>query len=159
MRVVVLHPTSEHVDSALYWTARVYERLNRLHDALSAVAEQVEETGVPDGLQRDFEAFQEAWEELRVKFGVPIAAGGGRGRGGFGGRGGGSPANVLARVGQLKGEILSFWEPPSDALMGRYYRVRPELEGALVEAEGFLVRAQALADRLDDEGISLTVPR
>jgi len=133
--------------------------LNTLHESITAAAEQIEGEDVSQGLKTAFDDFQEAWDELRVKFGVPIAAGGGRGRGGFGGRGGGNPADVLGRVDQLKGEILSFWEAPSDALVERYYRVRPELEAALVDAGGMLERARAMSERLDDEGITMEVPR
>ena len=103
--------------------------------------------------------FEEAWDELRVQFGVPMAAGGG-GRGGFGrGRGGGgNPANVLARAGALKGTILSFWEAPSAALIGQYYDVKPALEGAIADAEAMLLRAEALSEMLDGEGITMEVP-
>ncbi len=132
--------------------------LDELHDAVTAAAEEVEAEDVPDGLRSDFEDFREAWDALRVKFGVPIVTGGGRGRGGFGGRGGTNRENVLARVGGLRGEILAFWEEPSDALLGRSYRVRPELEGAIAEATQMLARARALSERLDDEGITMTVP-
>jgi photosystem II stability/assembly factor-like uncharacterized protein len=131
--------------------------LNTLHEAVTAAGDQIEEEDVTGALRSEFEAFHEAWDVLRVKFGVPIAAGGGRGRGR--GRGGGNPANVLGRVDQLRGEILSFWEAPSEALVDRYYRVRPELEAAIEEAREMLARARALSERLDDEGIAMEVPR
>ena len=136
-------------------------RLHSLHGAITSAAEEMAEEDVAADLRRDFDAFQEAWESLRVKFGVPIAQGGGRGGrgGGGGGRGGGAAAaSVLASVAQLKGEILSFSEPPSEALVARYWRVRPEMESALSEATAMLERARALSQRLSSAGVSMQVP-
>jgi hypothetical protein len=139
--------------------ARMAATLNTLHEAVNSAAGQIEEEGVPGPLERDFQTFREAWDDLRVRFGVPAPAGGGRGGGGgFGGRGGADPADVLARVDQLKGELVAFWEEPSDALLDRYYRVRPEMETALDEAEAMVERARALSERLDDEGVEMRVP-
>lgn len=127
--------------------------LGALHDEVTAVVAQLEGEDVAADLQGDFESFQEAWDELRVKFGVPRQQGGRR----FGG-GGANPANVFGHVSGLKDEILSFWEPPSDALIDRYYAAKPALEYAMVEAEEMLERARAIAERLDDAGISMNVP-
>ena len=80
-------------------------------------------------LEAAFGGFQEAWDEVRVKFGVPRQQGGRR----FGG-GQANPADVFGQVRGLKGEILAFWEPPSDALITRYYAAKPALEAAMVEA-------------------------
>ena len=134
--------------------------LNKLHPQVTAASEELEGQGeASESVKAVFEAFEEAWDELRVKFGVPIPVGG-RGRGGFGrGRGAGSnPANVLARAGALKGSILSFWEAPSAVLVGQYYEVKPALEGAIAEAEAILLRARALSETLDREGITMEVP-
>ena len=134
--------------------------LNTLHEQVTAAAEELEgQNETPANVKADFDAFKEAWDELRAKFGVPTGGGGG-GRGGFGrGRGGGgNRGNVLARVGALKGSILSFWEAPSAALVGQYYEVKPALEAAIAEAEAMLERARVLAETLDDEGITMVVP-
>ena len=132
--------------------------LNALHIGLTAAAEELSgRDDAPAGVKAELDAYMEAWDEVRTKFGVPVAAGGG-GRGGGGG-GGGSPSNVLARAGALKGNILSFWEPPSAALVGQYYEVKPALEAAIAEATEMLERARVLSAILDDEGISLEVPR
>jgi hypothetical protein len=134
--------------------------LNTLHGQVTAASGELDgKDDASESVKAVFEAFEEAWDELRVQFGVPMAAGGG-GRGGFGrGRGGGgNPANVLARAGALKGTILSFWEAPSAALIGQYYDVKPALEGAIADAEAMLLRAEALSEMLDGEGITMEVP-
>jgi hypothetical protein len=134
--------------------------LNTLHAQVTAASDSLNgQNDASETVKAVFEAFEEAWDELRVKFGVPMAAGGG-GRGGFGrGRGGGgNPANVLARTGALKSTILSFWEAPSAALIGQYYDVKPALEGAIADAEAMLLRAEALSEMLDGEGITMEVP-
>ena len=66
--------------------------------------------------------------------------------------------NVFAQVSGLKDELLSFWEPPSDALIARYYGAKPALEAALSEAGRVLAKARGLAERLEDAGISMNVP-
>jgi photosystem II stability/assembly factor-like uncharacterized protein len=112
---------------------------------------------VPAEVKEDFTSFQEAFDELRVKFGVPIPAGGG-GRRGFGRRGGGDPANVLARIGSLKSSISSFWEAPSHALVNQFYEAGPLLATAMGEAEESLEWARALAATLGEYDMTLTVP-
>ncbi|MDE3014458.1 MAG: glycosyl hydrolase [Gemmatimonadota bacterium] len=127
--------------------------LGDLHDEVTAVAEQVESTDVAADLERDFDSFRDDWDALRVKFGVPARQGGRR----FG-RAPAGPENVFAQVSGLKDEVLSFWEPPSDALIARYYGAKPALEAALSEAGLVLANARGLAERLDDVGISMNVP-
>ena len=73
-------------------------------------------------------------------------------------RGGGDPANVLARIGSLKSSISSFWEAPSSALVTQFYEVGPLLDTAMGEAEEFLDRARSLAATLEEYDITLTVP-
>jgi len=125
--------------------------LTTLHEQVTAAAEEIEaQNGLPAGVSAQFAAFEDAWDELRVKFGVS-AGGGGRG-------GGGNRANVLARVGQVKGSILAFWEAPSEALVGQYYEVKPALEAAISEAEGMLAWARTLSETLDEAGITMEVP-
>jgi hypothetical protein len=95
-----------------------------------------------------------------VKFGVPIAAAGGGRGGGGGGRGGGAgePANVLARVAGLKGQVLAFWEMPSDALLRQINEVKPALDSAIREAQALLTRASTVSQALRPYNITLTIP-
>jgi len=115
-------------------------------------------SNVPADVKADFTSFNEAFDSLRVKFGVPLPAAGGGGRGGFGGRGGGNPANVLARTSAVKSSIMSVWEAPSGALVSQFYEVRPLLDAAIVDAGDLLDRARALATTLARYDITLTVP-
>lgn len=131
----------------------VADQLSTLHDEVTAAAERIEGSEVPAALSRDFQAFHDAWDEFRVTFGVGPSEGGGNRF-----RRAANPADVLARVSGLKDEILAFWEPPSDALVGRYYDAKPAMGAALAEAGRMLEQARALAARLDDEGISMAVP-
>jgi hypothetical protein len=112
---------------------------------------------VPAEVKEEFTAFHEAFDEIRVKFGVPLPAAG-SGRGGFRGRRGADPANVLARISTLKSSISSFWEAPSSALMGQSDEAGPLLETAMGEAEELLNRARGLAATLGEYDITLTVP-
>jgi photosystem II stability/assembly factor-like uncharacterized protein len=131
--------------------------LNALHAQITDVQGKVGGTNAPADVKSQWEAFHREYEAVRVKFGVPIAAGGG-GRGG--GRGGGAaePANVLARTGAVKGSILSFWEAPSEALVRQYNEVKAELPRAISEAEAFLAKAPAMSQRLQPYNLSLSVP-
>ena len=65
---------------------------------------------------------------------------------------------ACGQVSGLKDEILSFWEPPSDALISRYYRVKPALEAAIAEAVEVLASARTMAGQLDGIGVSMSVP-
>jgi hypothetical protein len=130
-------------------------------DALYAQVQEIADTvgtmgDVPEAVKADVTGFQEAFDELRVKFGVPLPrSGAGRS---FRRRGGGDPANVLARTSALKGSIMSFWEVPSDALVTQSFEVRPLLESAIDEAGAFLDRARMLSETLEEYNLALTVP-
>ncbi len=118
---------------------------------------------VPADVKAQFEALNKELEAVRVKFGVPIpqaGAGGGRGgRGGFGGGGGGgNDDNVVARVGQVKNQVMAFSELPSDALMRQYTSVRAELPRAVTEANNMLMKAMSVGQSLKQYGVALTVP-
>jgi hypothetical protein len=131
--------------------------LNLLHADLEAVADTIGDMDdVPDDVKADFTEFREAFDEVRVKFGVPMSGGGGRsfGRGG----GGGSPANVLGRTSTLKSTIMSIWEVPSDALVDQYYEVSPLLDAAIGEAQESLEQARLLAAKLERYDLTLTLP-
>jgi photosystem II stability/assembly factor-like uncharacterized protein len=130
-------------------------RLTRLYRAMEAAAEQMEEESVSGNVEDDFEEFQAAFDELRVKFGVPLGGGGGRG---FGGGGGGGGDNALGEVGGIAGEISSFWETPSDALVERYYAAKASLSAAMEEVEPFMERARVLSAALAEDGVTMEVP-
>jgi hypothetical protein len=129
--------------------------LNVLYADLEAVADTIGDMdNVPGDVKADFTGFQEAFDAVRVKFGVPMAGGGG----GFGRRGGGDPANVLGRVSSVKSGIMSIWEVPSDALVNQYYEASPLLDAAIGEAEEALEQARLLAAKLEDFDLTLTLP-
>jgi hypothetical protein len=129
--------------------------LNVLFADLEAVADTIGDMdNVPGDVKEDLTGFQEAFDEVRVKFGVPMAGGGG----GFGRRGGGDPANVLGRVASVKSSIMSIWEVPSDALVNQYYEVSPLLDAAIGEAQESLEQARLLAAKLEDYDLTLTLP-
>jgi len=102
---------------------------------------------VPGSVEDDFEQFQEDFEAFRGKFGVPL------GQRRFGG-----DDNALGTVAQVKGSISSFWETPSDALVGAYYDAKAGMVAARGEAEDIMARARALSAALGESGIELEVP-
>jgi hypothetical protein len=105
-------------------------------------------------VKSDLTEFREAFDEVRVKFGVPMSGGGGRSFG----RGGGNPANALGRTSTLKNAIMSFWEVPSDALVNQFYEVSPLLDAAIGEAQESLDEARLLAAKLERYDLTLTLP-
>ncbi len=151
-------------DEMLIGLHELQRRGTEMAGMLDGVYSQVQEISgtigdndeVPANVKADFTSFQEALDELRVKFGVPLSAGGG-GRRGFG-RGGGDPANVLARTSSLKSNIMSIWESPSAALVSQFYEVRPLLDAAMVDAEDLLAQARTLSATLGQYDVTLTVP-
>ncbi len=182
--VVETKPLRVVADAAVQMTdaqrRRHFEVANDLHElqrrgtamtaALDPFNTQMTETAeklggmenVPADVKAQFDALNKELEAVRVKFGVPIpqAGGGGRGgRGGFGGfGGGGNDENVVARVGQVKNQVMAFMEPPSDYLMRQYNAVRAELPRAMNEANNLLVKAMSVGQALKPYGIALTVP-
>jgi hypothetical protein len=120
-------------------------------------------TNVPADVKAQFAAVQKEWDTVRVKFGVPPGVGGGQGGqgGGGGGRGGGAPVNtadIVGRTGNVKGQIMTFYDLPSASLMTQYSDVRLALPKAIVELNAFLAKAAALSQALAKHGVTLTVP-
>jgi len=138
--------------------------LNQLYPQMTDIAGKIQGMGnVPAPVKAQFDAANKDFEGIRAKFGVPPQpAGAGGGRGGGGGFGGGGaapdPANVLARAGAVKGQMLSFQDTPSDTLMRQYTDVKQQLPRAITDANAFLVRAMTLSQALKAHGIALTVP-
>jgi hypothetical protein len=84
------------------------------------------------------------------------APGAGQG-GGFGG-GAADPQNLPARAGALKGQIMSFWELPSDTLMKQYADVKLALPKAIADTNAFLLKAMTMSQSLKKYDVALTVP-
>ena len=74
---------------------------------------------------------------------------------GFGGGGGGG---LVSRAGTLKGQIMSFWELPSDTLLKQYNELKLAFPKAILEANAFLAKGMAMSDSLKKYGIDLNVP-
>jgi len=112
---------------------------------------------VPANVKTQFQALNTAYEAVRVKFGVPVTAGGG-GRGGFG-RGGGAGNNALAQVALAKGQIMNVWEAPSTAVSRQAASARTALTNAISEANRVLSQARSLAPTLGRHNLTLNVPQ
>jgi hypothetical protein len=154
----------------------VATKLQTVFDQMAGVAAKVKEsTTVPAAVKLQFETFNKEFDALRVKFGVPVVAGGGgggRGGGGGGGRGGGGAAgaaagtepavdptlDLLGRTGDVKNAISGIWEWPSESLMKEYSAVKLGLPKAITEANGWLVRAMTMSQTLRKYDITLNVP-
>ena len=145
--------------------AEAMAALQQLHPQMEQVGQQIGSASVPAAVKTQFDAVKKEFDAVRVKFGVPMpvagAGGGGRGGGGGGGRGGGGgadPANVFARAGDVKNQVMGIWETPSDYNMRRYTDVKTALPRAVTEANALLVRAMALSQALKAHNITLNVP-
>jgi len=142
----------------------VASALNQLYPQMTDIAGKIQGmSNVPAAVKAQFDAANKEFEAVRVKFGVPPqAGGGGGGRGGGGGFGGGgaaaNPADLLARAGGVKGQMLSFQDTPSDSLLRQYNDVRLQLPRAITDANGFLIKAMTLSQALKPLGVALIVP-
>ncbi len=72
--------------------------------------------------------------------------------------GGGRNQGLVGQAGALKGQIMSFYELPSDALMKQYNDIKLALPKALIEANAFLAKGTAISDALKKHDITLNVP-
>ena len=144
-----LHELQRRGEAAAAAMEPFYQQMSQIAAALPS------KTDVPAGVKSQFDALEQQFDAVRVKFGVPAPAGGGRGRG----RGAAAdPANLVARVGALKGEVLAFWEPPSDTLMKRYGELKDALPKAIDELNRVYTSATPVALALGAHGLSLKVP-
>ena len=139
--------------------------LNTLYTQMTDIAGKIGGmTNVPAAVKAQFDAANKEFDAIRVKFGVPPAAGaGGGGRGGGGGGfggGGGAPNDndLVARAGNVKSQIMSFVETPSASLMKRYDDVKLALPKAILDGNAFLVKAMTLSQTLKKHDVALTVP-
>ena len=137
---------------------QVANALMPLHTQVTEAAAKVAAVNDP-AVKSQFDALQKDLAAAGAKFGVPppppnVGGGGG-------GRGGGPPAdpsNVLERVGGVKGQILSFYDLPSDSLLRAYNDVKLALPKAIIEANAVITRAMAVSQALKKHNIDLTVP-
>ena len=144
--------------------AEMTAALNPLHTQMTEVGPKVKGmANVPDAVKAQLDAMTKEFDTVRVKFGVPPAPapqGGGRGGGG-GGFGGGAPANpadLVARAGAIKAQMMAFQDTPSDTLMKQYNDVKLALPRAVTEANTVLVKAMALSQALKKYDINVNVP-
>lgn len=138
----------------------IQHKLNTLHPQMTDIAGKIGGlANVPAPVKSQFEALNRNYEAVRVKFGVPVAAGApGRGGGGGGRGGGAADQNVLARVAASKAAIMSIWEPPSDAVNRQASAARGALQGAITEANALLARARTVSAALRPHNLTLNVP-
>lgn len=137
--------------------------LQPFYEQVQQAAQKVNgDAGISPATKASFMAFQQQFDAVRVKFGVPApAAPAGRGGGGGGGFGGGAaadPNNLVARVGEVKTQIMAFTELPSATLMKQYDDVRLAYPQAVAELNAVYVRAAALAPALAQEQVAFNVP-
>ncbi|HUL73331.1 MAG TPA: hypothetical protein VLT86_09540 [Vicinamibacterales bacterium] len=132
--------------------------LGPLYTQMTDAARKVQTAAtVPATTKAQFDALTREFDAVRAKFGVPQpAAGGGRGGGGRGGVQ--DPQNLVGRAGALKGQVLAFWEMPSDTLMKQYADVKLALPKAIADANAFLLKAMTMSQTLKKYDIALTVP-
>lgn len=130
--------------------------LNTLYDEVLRVAPRVDSSTASAAVKAEWAAFRTQFDSARVRFGVPAAAGGGFGGGAAAQAA--AAANVLGRVGQLKGQLQGTWELPSAALMRQVSAARGELSTAMSQARAVLERARAVARSLAGAGVTMNVP-
>jgi hypothetical protein len=143
----------------------VANALNSMYLQMTDLASKVPTSSAPDGVKKEFDTLNKEFNTVREKFGVPPPApqqgGFGGGGGGGGGRGGGAPQepnNLLNRAATVKGQILSFYDVPSDTLAKAHLDVKATLPKAIQEANAFLARAMTVSQGLKKSDLTLTVP-
>ena len=141
--------------------------LNGIYTQMTDLTAKVKnQADVPAAVKTQFEALTKEFDAVRPKFGVPPpAGGGGGGRGGGGGGGGfggpGGPAdnaNLVAKAGTVKGQVMGIWEMPSDYLVKQYNDVKLALPKAITDANAFLLKAMTMSQTLKKFNLTLTVP-
>jgi hypothetical protein len=130
------------------------EALNTLYRRMPAAGSAVTaNSAIPAAVKAQFETLNKDLQNTGKKFGVPIVAAAGRGRGAAP-----DPANVLARTADLKNQLAGVWESPSASMTRQAAAVQAELPRAIAEANALLTRAAALSRTLNGYGVTLTVP-
>jgi photosystem II stability/assembly factor-like uncharacterized protein len=150
--VMDLHGTQRRGDEIAAAMAPFYTQMSNLAAKLPGM------DNVPADAKASFAALQKDFDAMRVKFGVPAAAGGGGGRGQ--GRGG-APAsveNLVGRAGTVKSQMMAFWDMPSDALVRQYTEIKLAFPKATAEASAVYAKAAVLGATLKKYDLTLTVP-
>lgn len=130
-----------------------------LYDEVQRTAGVVDSSSAPAAVKARWKEFRQQFDSVRVKFGVPAPAGGR-----FGGGGGGpaaaaaAAANVLGRVGALKGAVLGVWEMPTAGTMRQVENARREMQAAIVDAQGIMAKARAMSQALSANGVTMKLP-
>jgi photosystem II stability/assembly factor-like uncharacterized protein len=145
--------------------------LTTLAGQIATVKAKLADTpNLPADARSRFTALEQAFDSVRVKFGVaagrapgapaPAAAPGGGGGGGGGGGFGGAAAaaNPLARLGQVKSLIAGIWETPSDGSRRQAGEATAALDAAIAEATRVLDSARALGSTLAPFNLTLGTP-
>jgi hypothetical protein len=123
-----------------------------------AAAAKIDSTPtLPDSVKTQFAAFRKEYDAVRAKFGVGVVAAPGGFGGGGGGAGAGVDANVLARVGTAKSNMLAVWETPSDALVKQAAAAKTALDAAVAEANAFVAKARAMSALLAANGVTMAL--
>ena len=143
--------------------ADVAAQLTALYAEMQKVVPKVDSSSATPAVKTQFAAFRKEFDALRPKFGIGIPAvtfapGGGGGRGGAAA----APeanANVMARVGTVKGAIMGTWETPSASLMKQVAEVKTALPPAITAANAFMVKARAMSATLASFGLTLKVEK
>ena len=137
-------------------------QLTALYAEMQKVVPKVDSSNATPAVKTQFAAFRKEFDALRPKFGVGIPAvtfapGGGGGRGAAAGPE--ANANVIARVGTVKGAIMGAWETPSASVMKQVTDVRAALPPAITAANAFMVKARAMSATLAPFGLTLKVEK
>lgn len=90
------------------------------------------------------------------------AAGNPENTGGFGqiaqGGGGARSADLVGRAGYIKGQVMTFWELPSETTMKQYNDLKLAFPKAALEAKAFLAKVPAMSQTLKKFDITLNPP-
>jgi CheY-like chemotaxis protein len=137
-------------------------QLTALYSEMQKTVPKVDSSSASAAVKAQFSAFRKEFDAVRAKFGVGIPAvtfappggGGGGGRGGAGA----DNANVVGRVGTVKGAIMGTWETPSASLMKQANEVKVALPAALLQANAVITKARAMSKVLAPAGVTFTVP-
>jgi hypothetical protein len=120
---------------------------------------------LPADARTRFTALEQAFDSVRVKFGVaagraPGAAAPAAAPGGGGGFGAAAlnTTNALARLGQVKGLIAGIWETPSEGSRRQAADATAALDAAITEANAVLADARTLGTTLSPFNLTLGTP-
>lgn len=150
--VMGVHELQRNAEAAAHAMEPFYEQMQKAAAAINAGS-------APAQTKADFAALKQQFDAVRVKFGVPAPAPApGRRGGGFGGFAPADPNDLVARIGQLKGQMMAFTETPSATLLRENDELRAAYPKAVAELNAVYARAHAMASALQAQQVALTVP-